>query len=64
MCWRGWVRWNSGIAVLEVLDDGAEVARRHGVARQMVHRWLRRNAEEGLGGLAEVVAAGPVHSIG
>ena len=32
-------------AVLEVLDEGAsvtDVARRHGVARQTVHGWLRR----------------------
>ena len=43
-------------AVLEVLNDGAsvtDVARRHGVARQTVHDWLRRYAVEGLGGLAD-----------
>ena len=43
-------------AVLEVLDDGAtvtDVARRHGVARQTVHDWLRRYAADGLGGLAD-----------
>ena len=43
-------------AVLEVLNDGAsvtDVARRHGVARQTVHEWLRRYAAEGLGGLAD-----------
>lgn len=43
-------------AVLEVLNDGAsvtEVARRHGVARQTVHDWLRRYARDGLGGLAD-----------
>jgi transposase InsO family protein len=43
-------------AVLEVLNDGAsvtDVARRHGVARQTVHEWLRRYATEGLGGLAD-----------
>jgi transposase-like protein len=43
-------------AVLEVLDDGAsvtDVARRHGVARQTVHEWLRRYAAGGLGGLAD-----------
>jgi transposase InsO family protein len=44
-------------AVLEVLEDGApvtEVARRYGVARQTVHEWLRRYANEGgLGGLAD-----------
>jgi transposase InsO family protein len=43
-------------AVLEVLNDGAsvtDVARRHGVARQTVHEWLRRYAADGLGGLAD-----------
>jgi transposase InsO family protein len=43
-------------AVLEVLEDGAPVtvvARRYGVARQTVHEWLRRYADEGLGGLAD-----------
>lgn len=43
-------------AVLEVLRDGvpvAEVARRHGVARQTVHEWLRRYAAKGLAGLAD-----------
>jgi transposase InsO family protein len=43
-------------AVLEVLNDGApvtDVARRHGVARQTVHEWLRRYAVDGLGGLAD-----------
>jgi transposase InsO family protein len=43
-------------AVLEVLDDGVsvtDVARRHGVARQTVHGWLRRYAADGLGGLAD-----------
>lgn len=43
-------------AVLEVLNDGAsvtDVARRHGVARQTVHEWLRRYATDGLGGLAD-----------
>jgi transposase InsO family protein len=43
-------------AVLEVLNDGAAVsgvARRHGVARQTVHEWLRRYALDGLGGLAD-----------
>ncbi len=43
-------------AVLEVLDDGASVtgvARRYGVARQTVHKWLRRYARDGLGGLAD-----------
>ena len=42
----------SGIdrAVLEVLEEGAsvtDVARRYGVARQTVHEWLRRYANEG-----------------
>jgi transposase len=44
-------------AVLEVLDEGAavtDVARRYGVARQTVHEWLRRYANDGgLGGLAD-----------
>jgi transposase InsO family protein len=43
-------------AVLEVLGDGAtvtDVARRHGVARQTVHGWLRKYATEGLRGLAD-----------
>ena len=43
-------------AVLEVLDEGVSVtavARRYGVARQTVHGWLRRYANEGgLAGLA------------
>ena len=41
-------------AVLEVLEEGVsvtEVARRYGVARQTVHGWLRRYAEDGMGGL-------------
>ena len=43
-------------AVLEVLNDGAsvgDVARRYGVARQTVHRWLRKYASGGLGALAD-----------
>jgi transposase-like protein len=44
-------------AVLEVLDEGAtvtDVARRYGVARQTVHGWLRRYANQGgLAGLAD-----------
>jgi transposase InsO family protein len=44
-------------AVLEVLDEGVpvtEVARRYGVARQTVHEWLARYANEGgLAGLAD-----------
>ena len=43
-------------AVLEVLDGAAsvtDVARRHGVGRQTVHRWLRRYAAEGMAGLAD-----------
>ncbi len=44
-------------AVLEVLDEGVPVtvvARRYGVARQTVHQWLRRYANEGgLGALAD-----------
>ena len=44
------------MAVLEVLNDGAavtDVARRYGVGRQTVHKWLRRYAAEGLGGLVD-----------
>ncbi|HEY5656447.1 MAG TPA: IS481 family transposase [Myxococcota bacterium] len=43
-------------AVLEVLDGAAsvtDVARRYGVGRQTVHRWLRRYAAEGMAGLAD-----------
>jgi transposase-like protein len=44
-------------AVLEVLDEGVPVtvvARRYGVARQTVHEWLRRYANQGgLAGLAD-----------
>jgi len=44
-------------AVLEVLEEGVsvtEVARRYGVARQTVHQWLARYANEGgLAGLAD-----------
>jgi len=42
-------------AVLEVLGGTCvtEVARRHGVTRQTVHRWLRRYARGGIGGLAD-----------
>jgi transposase InsO family protein len=43
-------------AVLEVLEEGvpvSEVARRYGVVRQTVHAWLRRYAEDGIGGLAD-----------
>jgi len=42
-------------AVLEVLGGlcVAEVARRYGVTRQTVHRWLRRYARSGLAGLAD-----------
>jgi len=43
-------------AVLVVINAGiavAEVARRFEVSRQTVHRWLRRYAERGLGGLAD-----------
>lgn len=41
-------------AVLEVLGGTAvtEVARRYGVAKQTVHRWLRRYAASGIAGLA------------
>jgi transposase InsO family protein len=43
-------------AVKEVLADGAqvtEVARRYGVARQTVHRWIARYRAAGLGALAD-----------
>jgi transposase InsO family protein len=42
-------------AVLEVLGglSVTEVALRHGVARQTVHRWLRRHAAFGLAGLTD-----------
>jgi transposase InsO family protein len=42
-------------AVLEVLGGAAvtDVARRFGVARQTVHGWLRRYADQGLAGLVD-----------
>jgi transposase-like protein len=43
-------------AVCEVINDGetvTAVARRFGVTRQTVHRWLRRYAAKGLAGLAD-----------
>ncbi|MGD2101887.1 MAG: IS481 family transposase [Acidimicrobiia bacterium] len=42
-------------AVLEVLGGAAvtDVARRYGVARQTVHGWLRRYADQGLAGLVD-----------
>jgi leucine-zipper of insertion element IS481 len=44
-------------AVLEVLEEGTpvtDVARRYGVARQRVHEWLARYANEGgMAGLAD-----------
>ena len=43
-------------AVSEVLNEGvsvSEAARRAGVTRQSVHRWLRRYGSEGLKGLAD-----------
>jgi len=42
-------------AVLEVLRGATvtDVARRYGVARQTVHGWLRRYADQGLAGLAD-----------
>jgi transposase len=46
-------------AVLEVINDGATVtgvARRHGVARQTVHVWLRRYAAHGRAGLVDVAS--------
>jgi len=58
VCWRGLgVVEQRYRAVLEVLDEGVPVtvvARRYGVARQTVHEWLRRYANDGgLGGLAD-----------
>lgn len=47
-------------AVLEVRDNGMrvlEVARRYGVGRQTVHKWLRCYAAEGLPGLTPSVGA-------
>jgi transposase-like protein len=44
-------------AVREVLADGAqvaEVARRYGVARQTLHRWIARYRRGGLGALADM----------
>ena len=42
-------------AVLEALEGVpvVEVAERFGVSRQTVHRWLRRYADQGLGGLVD-----------
>ena len=42
-------------AVLEVLGGAsvADVARRYGVVRQTVHRWLVKYAESGVSGLAD-----------
>ncbi len=43
-------------AVLEVVNQGrtiTEVAERYGVARQTVHRWLRRYEADGLDGLED-----------
>jgi transposase-like protein len=43
-------------AVLAVIRDGVpvvEVARRFGVSRQTVHRWLRWYESQGLAGLAD-----------
>lgn len=42
-------------AVLEVLEGASvtDVARRHGVGRQSVHRWLSRYADAGMAGLVD-----------
>jgi transposase-like protein len=42
-------------AVLEVLESASVtgVARRYEVVRQAVHKWLRRYAAGGMGGLAD-----------
>jgi transposase InsO family protein len=58
VCWRGLgVVEQRYRAVLEVLDEAVPVtvvAQRYGVARQTVHEWLRRYANEGaLAGLAD-----------
>lgn len=48
-CKSGW--WSSVYAAKEVLADGpsvAEVAHRHGVARQTVHRWSAKCRRRGL----------------
>ena len=44
------------MAVREVLDSGAkitDVAKRYGIDRRTIHRWLVRYANEGLGALAD-----------
>ena len=44
------------LVVREVLDSGAtvtDVARRYGVDRRTVHRWLVRYANEGMSGLVD-----------
>lgn len=44
------------LAVRDVLDNGAkitDVARRYGVDRRTVHRWIRRYATGGIGALAD-----------
>jgi transposase-like protein len=41
---------------MEVIRDGwkvIEVAERHGVSRQSVHAWLRRDQDGGLGALGD-----------
>ena len=43
-------------AVMEVINDGqpvTDVARRYGVSRQTVHRWLRRYGSGGVAGLVD-----------
>jgi transposase len=58
VCWRSWMRWSSGTGRCWKYSRKAprgtpEVARRYGVVRHTVHTWLRRYAEDGLGGLAD-----------
>jgi transposase len=50
-------------AVLQVLDDVpvTEVAERFGVARQIVHRWVKRYWDGGLDGLADRSHAPKAH---
>ena len=57
VCWpvRGVVEQRL-VAILEVVNQGrtvTEVAERYGVARQTVHRWLRRPEADGLDGLED-----------
>lgn len=46
-------RYQAVLAVLNDDDSVVEVARRFGVTRQSVHRWLREYAARGLAGLVD-----------